>query len=247
MFPKQQNMKWSETELCIINGETYLLWMLLKKVTWYKYANINKAIRKPPIMTNMLCWKEKKRKNAFCTFANGIRMWKRSLLPAVEQKSSRRLILHLSSVLKSKTLSFSPKNWEVGVWGMKRAPALPISHRWRLPFKNLHRRCTGLSPTMKGILSLSIISHAQSTVNTHTHTPTQLKEVEPTLPWTHKNKLDLNDLYLQLTGGWGGSWGGGGGGQNPEQCFCRPDETNVGSNNRDTNTEPIFTRLTVQC
>lgn len=57
---KQQNMKWSETELCI-NGETYLLWMLLKKVTWYKYANINKAIRKPPIMTNMPHWKEKKK------------------------------------------------------------------------------------------------------------------------------------------------------------------------------------------
>lgn len=39
--------------------------MLLKKVTWYKYANINKAIRKPPIMTNMPFEKKKK---GFCTF-----------------------------------------------------------------------------------------------------------------------------------------------------------------------------------
>lgn len=183
---KQQSMKWSETELCIINGETYL-WMLLKKVTWYKYANINKAIRKPPIMTNMPCWKEKKKtkqkKNSFCTFANGIRMWKRSLLPAVEQKSSRRLILHLPSVLKSKTLGFSPKSREVGARGVKRAPALPISHRWRLPFKNLHRRCTGLSPHDEGnSVTLHNHSHTQSTVNTHTHR--RSSEVEPTLPWT---------------------------------------------------------------
>lgn len=35
--------------------------MLLKKVKWYKYANINKAIRKPPVMTNMPFEKKKKR------------------------------------------------------------------------------------------------------------------------------------------------------------------------------------------
>lgn len=175
----------------VINGETYLLWMLLKKVKWYKYANINKAIRKPPIMTNMPFEKNKKRflyilfTESECGKGVCYLLWSRRGLLC--------LIWHLPSVLKSNTPRFSPKELRGQSLRHEKTPPLPISHRWLLPFKNLHRRCTGLTPTMKGILSLSIISHTQSTVNIYTHQQSSKgwNHICPPNLHEHKNKHDL--------------------------------------------------------
>lgn len=71
-----------ETEWCRYrrSKETYLLWMLLKKITWYKYANINKVIRKPPWTTNMPFFWKKTDLYTFC--------WRK--LDAGKQKKKKR-------------------------------------------------------------------------------------------------------------------------------------------------------------
>ena len=44
-----------ETEWCrFVQKDLPAMNAIKKKITWYKYANINKVIRKPPIMKNML-------------------------------------------------------------------------------------------------------------------------------------------------------------------------------------------------
>lgn len=169
--------------------------MLLKKVKWYKYANINKAIRKPPKMTNMPFEKNKRRflyillTESECGKGVCYLLWSRRGLLC--------LMLHLPSVLKSNTPRFSPKKSRGQSLRHEKTPPLPISHRWLLHFKNLHRRCTGSTPTMKGILSLSIISH---TVNSkHIHTPTKLKTFAHQTSHEHKNKHDLVSTRMTFT------------------------------------------------
>lgn len=63
-----------------------------KKITWYKYANINKVIRKPPIMTNMPF-----EKTVLCTFrwGGGDWCWKKdspcpNSLPAPKKRAPRQ-------------------------------------------------------------------------------------------------------------------------------------------------------------
>lgn len=187
----------------VIIGETYRLRMLLKKVKWYKYANINKAIRKPPIMTNMPFEKNRKKKISVHFFFTESEYGKGVCYLLWSRRDLLCLILHLPSVLNSNTPRFSPKKLRGLGLRHEKTPPLPISHRWLLPFKNLHRRCTGLTPIMKGILSLSIISHTQSTVNIYTHQQSW-KALNhfcpPNLPWTREQAwpgVNKNDLHLQ--------------------------------------------------
>lgn len=49
-----------------------------KEITWYKYANINKVIRKPPIMKNMHF-----EKTVLCTFSWGNWCWKKACGPTL--------------------------------------------------------------------------------------------------------------------------------------------------------------------
>lgn len=87
---------------------------------------------------------------------------------------------------KSNTPSFRPKRWRVGGWGGPQVdPGPPSPTVLGDVFKNLHRRCRGLTPKMKGILSLSInttiyacmlthrVNNTHMHTRAHTHKPAQ--------------------------------------------------------------------------
>lgn len=134
---------------------------------------------------------EKNKKKDFCTPCLGILNVEKEFVTCCgAEELSSALFLHLPSVLKSNTSRFSPKKLRGQGPRHEKTPLPPISHQWLLTFKNLHRRCTGSTPTMKGILSLSIISH---TVNSkHIHALSTLKRFQlylPTKPFTNKHDL----------------------------------------------------------
>lgn len=103
-------------------------------------------------------------------------------------------------------------------------PTSPISHHWLLPFKNLHRRCTGLTPTTKEILSFSIvILHQSHTVNSkHLHTPAKLKWLNSFLPEQGWPVVTKNGLVEEVAVGRAES-------STQVLLFSPPDRTNVRS------------------
>lgn len=81
-----------------------------KKITWYKYANINKVIRKPPIMKNMPFEKLFSVHLVGETDAGKRACVSVTSLPAPKKRAPHQhhfilCRIHISSVLKSNTKS----------------------------------------------------------------------------------------------------------------------------------------------
>lgn len=159
MFPNSKTwVVWNRVVQISFKKDLPAMNAIKKKITWYKYANINKVIRKPPIMKNMPFWK-----NCSLYILLGKLMLEKE--PVSLRPNSRLVSYTMQQHVVYTVYIFCAEihhkdaqllTIKMEGWGPRQEKSCLLTpHLWpqEMLLKNLHRR--RITPISKGIPSLS--------------------------------------------------------------------------------------------